>query len=89
MVGPLPSQSGGRVATYGKPARYPCAVMLEEPFMGSDALGSIIFTQSQIRQAQALYARELGGMMAANLDGEPPPDAPDASPVEARVRRFG
>ena len=53
------------------------------------ALGPIFLTHTQIQDAQALYARELGIQMAANLDAEPPPDAPDASPVEARVRRFG
>lgn len=57
--------------------------------MGSDVSGPIIFMQAQIREAQALYARELGDMMAANINDEPPPDPPDASPVEARARRFG
>lgn len=71
------------------PTQYLCAVMLEEPSMGSNALGLIILTPIQIQDAQAIYARELGSMMVANSDDEPPPDGPDASPVEARFRRFG
>ncbi len=63
--------------------------MPEDPFMGSNASSPSMAIPTQIHEAQALYARELGGMMAANMDQEPPSDDPDASPVEAQARRFG
>lgn len=57
--------------------------------MGSNASRHFTAMPTQIHQAQALYARELGRMMAANVDHEPTSDGPDASPVEAQARRFG
>ena len=57
---------------------------------------SIDLTQHKLDKARALWAVEEADRFAdkkvpspANLDREPgPPHAPEASPVEARVRRF-
>ncbi len=71
------------------PGRYSCAVIPEDPFMGSNASSLLTARPTRIHEVQALHARELGRMMAANMDHEPTCDDPDASPVEARARRFG
>ncbi len=57
--------------------------------MGSNASSLLTARPARICEVQALHARELGRMMAANMDHEPTCDDPDASPVEARARRFG
>jgi hypothetical protein len=57
--------------------------------MGSNASSLLTARPARIYEVQAPYARELGRMMAANMDHEPTCDDPDASPVEARARRFG
>ncbi len=57
---------------------------------------SIDLTQHKLSKVRALWAAEEADRIAeseapspANLDREPaPPQAPEASPVEARVRRF-
>ena len=57
---------------------------------------SIDLTQRKLAKARAPWALEEADRIAeseapspANLDREPaPPHAPEASPVEARVRRF-
>jgi hypothetical protein len=57
--------------------------------MGSNASSLLTARPARIYEVQAPYARELGRMMAANMDHEPTCDDPDASPVKAQARRFG
>lgn len=57
--------------------------------MGSNTPSLLTAMPTRIHEVQALHARELGRMMAANMDHEPTSDDPGASPVDAQARRFG
>lgn len=71
------------------------AVRLREdmrtPPMGADTPNSRInFARHENDRARARWTHEGARRNTANFDREPmPPNAPDASPVEARFRRFG
>lgn len=72
-----------------------CTVSLHEdmgdPLMGADTPPtSITSAKPETNKAHTRWALQRARRRIANLDRDPlPPDAPDASPVEARARRFG
>lgn len=70
------------------------AVLLREdmgdPHMGASLPNTTInFDRHQNDRAKARWTYERVRRQTANFDREPSPNEPDASPMEARVRRFG